>query len=190
MDRRILAVASMIFVLVYMVVGSGSLSYAALFSKDAGSTVKAAKTPAVSPEELAARRDAMMADTKKTLNGQQWTVYVSPRGGKGAVETDVLTFVDETVNSKNLEAKGYPVSNFGMSAQDNGIVSWETMKTDVDKNKAFLRGDYKNGVMTGVIFMKPAGKGATSTYMFSTVQAQAEAAAVVAPPPVKKAVKK
>ena len=186
MDRRILAGTSVIFMLVYMAVSSNSLCYAALFSKEAKTAgVKAAKKPAVSPEELAARRQVMMEETQKALKAQEWTVYVSPRGVRGAIETDILTFTDETVTAKNLEAKGYPTSNFGMIVQDNGTVSWETMKTDPNKNKAFLRGDFKNGAMTGIIFMKPL-KGNTATYMFSTVQAQAEAAAVVVPPPAKK----
>ena len=190
MDRRILAVTSVIFALVYMAVSSGSLCYAGLFSKEAKAVASGARSvkavkKTVSPEELAARRQAMMEETQKALKAQEWTVYVSPRGGRGAIETDILTFTDETVTSKNLDAKGYPTSNFGMSVQDNGTVSWETMKTAATKDKAFLRGDLKGGVMTGVIFMKPV-KGATSTYIFTTSKIQAEAAPVAVSAPAKK----
>ncbi len=197
MNSGILKASVIVFTVMYMVSAGCGLSYAALMGTESQTETKSTptlgavttapakqaavkKAPALSPEETAARNDALMASTAAVLAGKEWTIHTYSKTAKGgAVEIDTLVFTAETMTSKNLEAKGYPVSNYGMLVQDNGAVSWETMKTDENKNKAFLRGDYKDGAMVGVIFMKPANKGATSTYGFSTSQAQAEANAAL-----------
>ena len=103
------------------------------------------------------------------LKAQGWTIYLHNRDGGRGVETDTLVFTDETVDSRNLAAKGYGVSNFGLFIQPDGAASWETMKTiPSTKDKAFLRGELRGSVMTGTVFMKSA-KGQTSTFIFSTV---------------------
>ncbi|MFA5146885.1 MAG: hypothetical protein WC515_05915 [Candidatus Omnitrophota bacterium] len=129
-------------------------------------SLKALVDPKVASEEQMKEIDL---SSRAALKAQEWTIYLHNRDGAQGVETDILTFTDETVNSRNLETKGYPVSNFGLFVNPNGSASWETMKTNpANKDKAFLRGEIRGGVMTGTVFMKPA-KGRTSTYIFSTV---------------------
>lgn len=130
---------------------------------------KTVKAVTVQKSLSEAQKKDVEIKAREILKGKEWIIYLHNRDGGKGVETDSLVFTDETVNSANLAARGYPVSNFGMFVNNDGSVSWETMKTNPEnKNKAFLRGELKMNAMTGTVFMKPV-KGATSTYIFSTV---------------------
>ncbi|MBI5124305.1 MAG: hypothetical protein HZA72_02685 [Candidatus Omnitrophica bacterium] len=171
MGKKILLISCITLLLTYLI--AGDESFAAWWDKEGDtssetSTIKRTVTTggaAVSAEAKKATEDKIHAG----LKAQEWIIYLVDRDGGKGVETDFLTFTDETVNSKNLEAKGYPASNFCLFVNIDGSSSWETMKTNpATKDKVFLRGELRGNVMTGTVFMKPA-KGQTSTFIFSTI---------------------
>lgn len=114
---------------------------------------------------------ALEAAAREKLMNKEWGIYLSARDGSAkGVEADSLVFTEETVNSKNLSAAGYPASNYGLFVSPDGVIAWETMKSSSinKKNKAFLRGELRGDVMTGAVFMKPE-VGNANTFIYSTV---------------------
>lgn len=109
----------------------------------------------------------------QSLSAQSWTIYLWPAGTKGAIsaETDVLTFANGRVTSRNLSAQGYPESNYGIFVGEDGSITWETMQARENPKEvdlAFLRGElFKDGSMKGSIIMQPK-RGAKKVYAYST----------------------
>lgn len=95
--------------------------------------------------------EEIIAKKKAELNGTEWTVEMKPMSGKGKAETDVITFAEDKVSSKNLSNAGYPATNFTVRLEEDGTVIWETMQTSEKDGQAFWRGDINEGVMRGVL---------------------------------------
>lgn len=101
---------------------------------------------------VAAPSSELIEKKKAELNWTEWTVEMKPMTGKGKPETDVITFADGKVGSKNLVALGgFAPSNFTVRLEDDGTVIWETMQTSEKDGIAFWRGDVKDGIMRGVL---------------------------------------
>jgi hypothetical protein len=106
-------------------------------------TVAAPQVVVITPE--------LVAKKKAELNGTTWNISLSPMGGKGKAEADVITFADDKVISANLEKQGFAASSFSVRMQDDGTVTWETMQISETAGAAFWRGDLNNGIMRGVL---------------------------------------
>ena len=115
-----------------------------------------------------------------TFYGREWVIYMvgsgQSTGKKIPAQTDILTFKDGQVSSKNLTAEGFSASNFTPSLMDNTIVVWETMQSNEVGDLAFFRGELRGNAMVGFISMHPK-KGGVTEYTFTTNQPQAAAAA-------------
>lgn len=98
----------------------------------------------VSAKELAAAE-------KAELNNTEWTIVVTPMPEGGRAETDVVSFVDGKVVSKNLQSAGFAETGFTVRVKEDGTVIWETMQIDKKGSFAFWRGDIKERVMRGVL---------------------------------------
>ncbi len=123
-------------------------------------------------------RNQAMEKAKETLAGQEWTVYLTAADGRGrGYETDVFTFKDGKINSQSLAKRGYAESNFSLTAQDDGLVIWETMKVNEEDGIVFLRGELRETMMKGVVSMQPK-KGEKRSQYFSTVKPEMPAAPV------------
>jgi len=108
-------------------------------------TQTVSQTPTAKLEEIIAKK-------KAELNGKEWTVAMKPMSGKGKAETDVISFFEDKVMSKNLAALGYAATNFSVRLEEDGTVIWETMQTLEKDGMAFWRGDIgTDGVMRGVL---------------------------------------
>jgi len=116
-------------------------------------------------------RAQMAQRATNAMEGKSWMIYVVPAeiAGKkqAAAETDILTFKDGTVTSKNLSASGYRTSNFSMRVQDDGVAIWETMQNDGRQNRAFLRGELEGSEMKGSLTLKNKA-GAKKAFYFGT----------------------
>jgi len=109
----------------------------------------------------------------ETLKAREWIIYVTPGSGKGAAETDVITFTaDGKISSKNLLAQGYVDTNFRISVTDDGTIIWETMKVREGNDLAFLRGELRGQAMAGSITYK-LRTGKNVDYNFSTTHPSA-----------------
>jgi hypothetical protein len=137
-----------------------------------------------------ATRDQLAAQAKNKLEGRQWEVYVTSPGKKAAAETDVFTFAEGKVTSKNLSAQGYRKSNLNVGIQDDGTAVWETMQVNANNDLVFLRGELSGNAMKGVISMQPI-KGAKTLLDFTNaLQQEAPLAKEAAPAAVTKKGKK
>ena len=122
---------------------------------------------------MAEQKRIMEEKGRAALKAREWIVYLTAKGTKAANETDVYVFGDgTTMESKGLSARGYPVSNITVTVGNDGSVVWETMKTTAADDKAFYRGELRNGVMAGTMVLKSA-KGQVSTSYFSSAASQA-----------------
>lgn len=164
MDKRIFAVLVTILLFVSSIV-------TAVISPAVAAQQKKQAAPEPSPAEiLAQQKKQAEAKARETLKAQEWVVYLTHEDGKPSSESDVITFTDAgKISSKNLLAKGYTDSNYRLTVEDSGVIIWETMKVNEDKDLAFLRGELRAGVMVGSIFFKPQ-KGRTETFYFTTVK--------------------
>lgn len=144
-----------------------------------GPVFAAKKQPAQSKESTApaaAQKKAVPATAdiaskkKAELNGTEWNITLTPMGmgGKGKQETDVITFANDKVGSKNLEGRGYVPSGFSVRLQEDGTVIWETMQVSEKDGTVFWRGDIKDGVMRGVLSRRDKKE---KTYDYSFVSA-------------------
>lgn len=130
-------------------------------------------------------RNQALAKGKELVESREWVIYVKPSEGKKArVETDVLTFKDGTITSKNFLAKGYGTSNYTLSVQEDGTIVWETMQVKNDIDLVFLRGELRGNSMRGAIGTKPQ-KGARESFDFTTETAAPAATEAVTEETVK-----
>lgn len=119
----------------------------------------------------------LTAKIKTALISKPWPIYVTyqqmVKGTvKSSVEEDLLTFTEDAVLSENLSAQGY--SKDGSSykvkigpAGDTYI--WESIMLHKNqKDIVMLKGELKNGVMTGDIIYQPEGAPA-KTCNFTTI---------------------
>lgn len=120
---------------------------------------------------------SLEAKIKVAFIDKLWTIYVTYRYTmkgeiKSKIEPDILTFTKDTVISEHLSAQGY--SKDGSSykvkigpAGDTYI--WEAiMLHENQKDIVLLKGELKNGVMTGVIIYQPQD-GPAKTCNFTTI---------------------
>lgn len=130
-----------LFVVLLMIGGS---VFAAVQKKQAVQPVAVSKAVVDTSEDLATKK-------KTELNGTEWNIKLTPMEGKGKAETDVLTFADEKVGTKNLSARGYAPSGYSVRIQSDETVTWETMQISEKDGTVFWRGDVKDGAMHGVM---------------------------------------
>ena len=109
------------------------------------------------------------------LAAQEWVIYLTPKEAKRkpTIETDVLIFAEGKLTTKNLSAQGYTTSNCRIGLDDLGTVSWETMQVNEEEGLVFLRGELKEGVMTGAVIKQPK-EGKKQTFYYSTLMPQIE----------------
>ena len=132
-----------------------------------------------------ATRNQLAAQAKNKLESRQWEVSVTSTGKKAVTETDVFTFAEGKVTSKNLSAQGYKKSNLNVGIQDDGTIVWETMQVNANNNDlAFFRGELSGTTMRGVISMQPV-KGEKTIFNFTNASQQAVTPAKEAAAPAK-----
>jgi len=138
-------IVSMIIVLMVMGVAFAETKKKQPAPQQQTVTQTVSQTPTAKLEEIIAKK-------KAELNGKEWTVELKPMSGKGKAETDVISFAEDKVMSKNLTALGYSATNFTVRLEEDGTVIWETMQTSEKDGMAFWRGDIgTDGVMRGVL---------------------------------------
>ncbi len=156
------------FVIFAVAVG---LATSPAYARDRKDTSKTA-TPVVAasaPVEDKAKREETqkkIEEKKKELNGTQWNVALTS-GGKSEGE-DVLTFQNAQVSSKIFGNKGYPSTNYTISfSEGSDMATWETMQTNPKGGVVFIRGEWKEGVMRGVISQQ-LEEGKSKDYNFTS----------------------
>ena len=122
-------------------------------------------------EEL---RQERLAEAQGTISVQEWVIYLTPKEPtkKPTIETDILMFSEGKLTTKNLSTQGYISSNYRLDIDDAGTITWETMQVNEEiESLVFLRGELKEGVMTGAVIRQPK-EGKKQTYYYSTLMPQ------------------
>jgi len=126
---------------------------------------------------LQAKTDERITNIKKELINTQWTIYVISKEMvkqelKSEVGIDSLAFTESSVLSKNLSTQGYSKdgSSYKIKIGADGFCIWESIQLhENQKDIVLLKGELKNGVMTGVIvYQQEGGQGRTCN--FTTIQ--------------------
>lgn len=113
-----------------------------------------AKSAAEAEKEKQEETWKKLEEKKAELNGTQWEVQITTKVTKTSMpKTDTLIFQDGKFRSEALSKKGFSPTNYTLTLQEGGPTVWETMQTGSDKKEgvAFVRGEWKGNVMSGVI---------------------------------------
>ena len=90
------------------------------------------------------------------LKGMEWEIkLISSLGGKETV--DKLSFSGGKFASAKLNPSGYALSNYSVTVEDSGKITWETMQTSVE-GTASWRGEIEEGKMRGILSLRGEGK--------------------------------
>lgn len=113
----------------------------------------AKKVDAPKPVAKDAKREEMkkrLAELKEQLNGSEWEVQMA-QGGK-PMGKDAFTFQNGKVTCKTLLDNGYPATNYTLSEPEGAdMATWETMQTGSKGQVVFIRGEWRDEVMRGVM---------------------------------------
>lgn len=94
---------------------------------------------------------ALEVTIKDTLSNRSWAIYHS-------YNSDVLTFTKDTVLSDSLAEEGYSKngSSYKVNIDADGAYIWQAiMLHENQKDIVLLKGELRNGMMTGVIVYQP-----------------------------------
>jgi hypothetical protein len=132
-------------------------------------TKPAAKPASQNTDVKRAELKKMLEAKKAELNGSEWQVEMSS-GGK-SLGKDTLTFQNNQITCKTLKDKGYPATNYTVSVPEGSDMAvWETMQTHPKKGVVFIRGEWKEGMMRGVISEQVEEGKNTDTQFASTAR--------------------
>jgi hypothetical protein len=145
-------------------------------TKSAG--VEAKAIPA--DEKKVAEHRKLMAEKLKEINGSKWEVGLKPADPKDKETTDVLTFQNNQIDSKEFSSRGYGPTNYTITMPEGSqTATWETMKTSSD-GTVFMRGEWNKDMMSGSIVEQLDKGKKTREYYFSS-KAKKEVAKTTAP---------
>jgi hypothetical protein len=90
------------------------------------------------------------------LQFTEWQIRLTPVSG-GQEKVDTLSFVDGKFISGKLNTSGFTASNYSLTVEDTGRITWETMQTGPD-GTASWRGEIEQGRMRGILSLRQEGK--------------------------------
>ncbi len=158
--------AFLIIMLLIFGAGSAFADNFGISKKDRPAESKKADKSAPSAQTSHDEIKKKIEEKKKELNGSEWEVDVTS-GGK-SIGKDTFTFQNSQVTCKTLSEKGYPATNYTVSIPDGGEMgTWETMQTSSKGAVMFIRAEWKEGVMRGV--MSEQIEGGSKDYNFASV---------------------
>ncbi len=111
-------------------------------------------------EDALKLRKAAQDKKRAELNNTEWQIELTPMTGKGKKESETVIFKDNKISFLNFGKKGFPVTNYSITVQEDGSFIWETMQTSEKSGMAFWRGEMDakaqriNGVLSHQIDAK------------------------------------
>jgi hypothetical protein len=120
---------------------------------------------------------ALSAKIKAELENKTWPIYVISQNMvlgkiKSSVETDVLTFADDSVVSEGLSSQGYSKggSVYRAKMAPSGSYVWESIQLHENQaDTVLIKGELKDGVMKGVMVYQTQDM-SNRTVNFTTVK--------------------
>ena len=99
-------------------------------------------------QEAANAKRALVEKKKLALNNTEWQLDLTPMSGTEKKETEVLAFASNQIYFPNFVKRGFPQTNYTLTAGDGGPVVWETMQTSEKNGIAFWRGEVDSEMQT------------------------------------------
>jgi hypothetical protein len=121
-------------------------------------------------EALAAKR-ALIERKRKELNNTEWDIELNASSGKEKKISDVLAFANNQVSCAGYVKKGFPVTNYTITVQDDGSLIIETMQTSEKSGTAFWRCELDPAlqIMRGVLSLHTDDDKVISDYSFISI---------------------
>jgi len=87
------------------------------------------------------------------LDGSSWDVKIIPmaKGEKVTIENDSLIFSGNKVISRSLSEKGFTPTNYNLTVNPDGKITWETMHRSASGEVVSWRGEWHGEEMKGVL---------------------------------------
>lgn len=86
------------------------------------------------------------------LNGTEWEIRLTPTT-QGEQRADTISFTQGKFVSAKLNTLEYTPSNYSLTIEDSGKITWETMQTSPD-GTASWRGEIEQGKMRGILSLR------------------------------------
>jgi hypothetical protein len=119
--------------------------------------------------QLAKKKEAEQKKANEELSKKEWEIYLVPLADrKSKAQSDVLTFSDGKLTSKDKREKGFTPSNCTVTVQEDGTIVWETMQADTTGNVIFWRGELRDKIMQGMLSTQPKD-GKNQDFAFTSV---------------------
>lgn len=93
-------------------------------------------------------------------------IAVSQDGVKTPIR-DRIKFVGKSFESHYFSTQGFHASNYSVSMNDSGVITWETMQKNERGEMVNWHGDWQGNKMEGVLSYQPTGKN-SQDFSFST----------------------
>ncbi|MDD5730856.1 MAG: hypothetical protein PHN57_06995 [Candidatus Omnitrophica bacterium] len=86
-------------------------------------------------------KQALEDRSRSQLNNTEWQIELTPLSGKGKKESETVMFKNNQITFANYAKKGFPMTNYTLTGQDDGSIVWETMQTSDKAGICFWRGE-------------------------------------------------
>jgi REP element-mobilizing transposase RayT len=109
------------------------------------------------------------------LNGTVWEVELVSVGVDGVERPikDQIVFSGKSFESHYFSSQGFSPSNYTVTINHNGVVTWETMQRNDRGETIVWRGDWNGKKMEGVMSYRPAGQSPQDfSFMSNQLRAQ------------------
>ncbi len=103
------------------------------------------------------------------LNGTIWEVEllsVAPDGSTHPIR-DKITFTGKSFQSHYFSSQGFSPSNYTVTVQDNGFITWETIQTNSKGETISWHGDWEGKKMDGVLSHRSSNQNPEDFSFFS-----------------------
>ncbi len=130
------------------------------------------------PEKTVAKPADLKLPTPRQLAGLNGTIWevelisVSPDGVETPVK-DKIKFQGEAFESYYFASHGFSPSNYTVTVNENGVITWETIQRNPKGEVISWRGDWNGKQMEGVLSYRPEGSTPQDfSFMSSQLRAQ------------------
>ncbi len=122
-------------------------------------------------QEVIAAKRALIERKRKELNNTEWDIELNSANGKEKKISDVLAFTNNQVSCAGYVKKGFPVTNYTITVQDDSSLIIETMQTSEKSGTAFWRCELDPAIQTmrGVLSLHTDDDKVISDYSFISV---------------------
>lgn len=169
-DKRTFALSGALLAAVLVSGFSAYLNYSTGRPAPAGRVVPAVKAAAKDQAPAPVIQDFSFArpEHKVDLNGTIWEIeliYVSPDGVSHPIN-DRIKFTGKAFQSHYFSSQGFSHSNYTVSVNKNGVITWETIQRNEKGETISWHGDWTGKKMEGNLSYRASGEPGPKDFSF------------------------